>query len=61
VVLSSSREEKDLKNCYEAGANSYVRKPIDFHDYMTVIGEIAHYWLKTNEVPVVRRESPITV
>jgi DNA-binding response OmpR family regulator len=55
VVLSSSREESDLRNCYEAGANSYVRKPIDFNDYMTVIGEIAHYWLKTNELPILQK------
>jgi len=61
VVLSSSKEEKDLRNCYEAGANSYVRKPIDFHDYMTVVGEIAHYWLKTNEVPIMRKNMQLVM
>jgi two-component system response regulator len=55
VVLTSSREEADLLRCYDLGANSYIRKPVDFDKFLEAIGQIALYWLALNEVPPVVR------
>lgn len=55
VVLTSSREEADLLRCYDLGANSYIRKPVDFDKFLEAIGQIALYWLTLNEVPPVVR------
>lgn len=52
VILSSSREEGDLKSCYDYGANSYVVKPIDFELYMKSVSETGAYWLTINALPV---------
>ncbi|KAA0207300.1 response regulator [bacterium] len=51
VILTSSVEESDLKQCYALGANSYVRKPVEFDEFVAVIRSIAHYWLSLNELP----------
>jgi len=51
VVLTSSDERRDLLECYAGGANSYVRKPIDFQDYQTMIRETVGYWLRWNLRP----------
>jgi len=51
VILTSSREEKDLARCYDAGANSYLRKPADFEDFARLTGKICEYWLWLNERP----------
>ena len=51
VVLTSSREIKDIERSYKLGANSYVVKPIGMEDFERVVGEIVTYWLKTNETP----------
>lgn len=55
VVLTSSREEADLLRSYDLGANSYIRKPVDFDKFLEAIGQIALYWLTLNEVPPVMR------
>lgn len=55
VVLTSSREESDLIRSYDLGANSYIRKPVDFDKFLEAIGQIALYWLALNEVPPVVR------
>ena len=55
VVLSTSLEQKDLLRCYELGANSYVRKPVDFGDFTKLVEVIAHYWLDWNEQPLASR------
>ena len=51
VVLTSSREDKDLEECYKLGVNSYMVKPIDFNQFTTAVREIGLYWLLHNEVP----------
>jgi two-component system response regulator len=51
VVLTSSIEPRDLLTCYALGANSYVRKPIDFHQFSKALQQIGSYWLETNESP----------
>jgi two-component system response regulator len=51
VVLTSSIEPKDLVTCYTLGANSYVRKPIDFQQFAKALQQIGSYWLQTNQAP----------
>jgi two-component system response regulator len=53
VVLTSSREEDDVVTGYRLGANSYIRKPVDFADFVEVIRHIGVYWLTVNERPPV--------
>lgn len=57
VVLTSSREERDLLVAYSLGANSYIRKPIDFNHFMYAIEQIGSYWLVINELPPIQGES----
>jgi two-component system, response regulator len=51
VVLTSSNEEKDIMACYDLGANSFVRKPVDFAQFMVAAQQLGMYWLVTNEPP----------
>jgi CheY-like chemotaxis protein len=51
VVLTSSIEPRDLLTCYRLGANSYVRKPIDFQQFSKALQQIGSYWLETNQAP----------
>jgi len=51
VVLTSSIEPRDLLTCYTLGANSYVRKPIDFQQFSRALQQIGSYWLQTNQAP----------
>jgi two-component system response regulator len=52
VVLTSSREKADLERCYALGANSYVRKPVDFDAFMAAAQKLGAYWLEVNEAPL---------
>ncbi|MBS1972373.1 MAG: response regulator [Bdellovibrionales bacterium] len=52
VILTSSREEKDLLNGYKLGANSYICKPVDMNQFTTAIQQLGLYWLVLNETPV---------
>lgn len=52
VVLTTSNEEKDIASCYSHGANSYVRKPVDFEQFTDAVGKLGMYWLLINEPPV---------
>jgi len=49
VILTSSREETDVVTGYELGANSYVRKPISFEEFVRTVAQLAQYWLSVNE------------
>ena len=51
VVLTTSDEEKDLVQCYNGGANSYIRKPVDFIRFSEAIQQLKVYWLLLNENP----------
>lgn len=51
VVLTSSRVPDDVIESYRLGANSYVVRPMDFPNYLRILGEIVDYWLHTNEQP----------
>lgn len=51
VVLTSSREERDLFLCYELGVNSYIVKPVDFAQFTESIRQLGLYWLLFNERP----------
>ena len=50
VVLTSSKEEIDIKTAYTYGANSYIVKPVDFEGFEEAVGEIGVYWLLFNEL-----------
>ena len=52
VILTSSKEECDLVKGYRRGANSYVRKPVDFNEFVDAVRQIGLYWLLINEAPV---------
>jgi two-component system response regulator len=49
VVLTTSRESRDIQEAYRLGANSYIRKPVDFEHFIQAVGQIAVYWLSLNE------------
>jgi two-component system response regulator len=51
VVLTSSKEEQDLVSSYSLGANSYVRKPVDFTEFMEAVRVLGVYWLMMNQAP----------
>lgn len=51
VVLTSSGEDADIVESYLAGANSYVRKPVDFDEFTRAVGDIGHFWLALSESP----------
>ena len=53
VILTSSREEADLVATYGHGANSYVRKPVDFNQFAESVRQLGLYWLVVNEAPPV--------
>jgi two-component system, response regulator len=51
VVLTSSSEERDLREAYQLGVNSYIVKPIDFNQFLGAVGELGLYWLFLNQRP----------
>jgi two-component system, response regulator len=55
VILTSSKEEQDRIEGYKNGANSYVRKPVDFNQFAEAVRHLGIYWLLMNEPPPLRR------
>jgi CheY-like chemotaxis protein len=51
VMLTSSREEKDLLRSYDLGVNAYVVKPVEFDDFMAAISDLGMFWAVLNEPP----------
>ncbi|MGD9732153.1 MAG: response regulator [Desulfamplus sp.] len=56
VMLTSSKEEVDVAAAYDNGANSYIRKPVDFEQFVESIHTLGIYWLSLNEPPPMRRQ-----
>jgi len=51
VIMTSSREERDLINSYQFGVNSYIQKPVDFAQFREIIKQLGLYWLVVNQTP----------
>ena len=51
VILTSSNEPQDIKACYALGTNSYIRKPVDFDEFVEAVSHLGLYWLMLNEPP----------
>jgi len=56
LILTSSDEERDVINGYSLGANSYVRKPVDFVEFTQAAKQLGLYWLLMNQAPPARRK-----
>jgi two-component system response regulator len=52
VMLTSSKEDPDIKNCYALGANSYIVKPVNFEGFAAAIKHLGFYWLLLNQPPI---------
>jgi two-component system, response regulator len=52
VILTSSKEERDLIKGYGLGANSYIQKPVDFQQFRDTVKSVGLYWLLVNQAPV---------
>jgi two-component system response regulator len=51
VMLTSSKEDPDIKKCYELGVNSYVVKPVEFDEFQNAISGLGLYWMVANQLP----------
>lgn len=59
VMLTSSREERDLVQSYELGVNAYVVKPVDFHDFVNALKKVGLFWAVINQPPPGTGDTPV--
>jgi two-component system response regulator len=55
VVLTSSKEDRDIAESYQYGVNSYISKPVEFDSFAKTVSELGMYWLLVNRPPVTKR------
>jgi two-component system, response regulator len=58
VIMTSSKEERDLVASYDLGANSYIQKPVDFEQFRETVKTVGLYWLVINEPPIMGHSKP---
>ncbi|WP_263975430.1 response regulator [Leptolyngbya sp. 7M] len=54
IILTTSNEQQDLLTSYELGCNSYIRKPVDYSEFLNVIQQLGLYWLVINTSPILQ-------
>ena len=52
VIFTSSKEERDLEDCYRFGVNSYIQKPVNFDEFRQTIRSLESYWIEMNQAPI---------
>jgi CheY-like chemotaxis protein len=59
VILTSSKEERDLVMSYQLGVNSYIQKPVDFNQFRDTVKQLGLYWLVVNQLPPVEAQGAV--
>jgi two-component system response regulator len=54
VIMTSSREDSDVAQAYQLGANSFIVKPVDFENFLEVVSNMGSYWIHLNQAPILK-------